>query len=260
MPARLLALVVALVVLGVPALRARQDTTTITQVMERIRSLRRATDVRTEGRLVRLDATGRRTTSQFRMRARSFPGTIKVLYEVTDPAADRIRLLIDARESGGLGMQVARERDLQARDLGPSHAGDALLESGLAYEDLADAHFSWRDQRLTGEEPCGDRHCYVISSRPDSEADSHYATVTSWIDKDICFPIVVRKRVRGATVVKEFTYHGLRQSKGQWGARQVDVRLEGSPQRTLLVVTRGSAKAGLTAEDFAPRVLVVAWR
>jgi hypothetical protein len=263
MPTRRLTLVVAVVavvVLGAPGIRARQDTTTLTRVMERIRSLRRTTDFKTEGRLVRLDAAGRRTISQFRMKVKAFPGTISVLYEVTDPPADRLRLLIDAREADGLRMQVARERDRQVQDLGTTHTGDALLDSTLAYEDLADAHLGWRDQQLTGEETCGDRTCYVIRSQPDAEADSHYATVTSWIDKDICFPIIVRKRLRGATVVKEFTYHGLRQSKGQWGARQVDVRLEGSPRRTLLVVTRGSAKAGLTAEDFAPRVLVSDWR
>ena len=76
----------------------------------------------------------------------------------------------------------------------------------------------------------------------------------------ISVPIVVRKHVRASAVVKEFTYRGLRQSKGQWGARQVDVRVEGNPRLTLLVVTRGSAKAGLSAGDFAPGVLVRAWR
>jgi hypothetical protein len=255
-----LRLVVALVVLGVPGVWARQEAATITQVMAGIRSLRRATDFKTEGRLVRLDAAGRRTTHQFRMKAKSFPGTITVLCEVTDPPSDRLRLLIEARDAGRLRMQLVRERDRRVETLQPERMGDSLLDSSFAYEDLADAHFDWRDQRLVGEEKCGDRDCYVVRSQPDSNGDSQYAAVTSWIDKNISFPVVVRKQVRETAVVKEFTYQGLRQSKGQWGARHVDVRIEGSPLRTLLVVTRGSGKAGLTAEDFAPRVLVNPWR
>ena len=245
----------------VPETRARQETATIAQVMEAIQSRRRATDFKTEGRLVRLDAAGRRTTSQFRMKVKSFPGTVKVLWEVTDPPADRLRLLVESRETGGLLMRLARERGPGVEDLSPEDAGDALLDSSLAYEDLADAHFSWRDQRLMGEETCGgNRNCYVIRSQSDSGTDSHYAAVTSWVDKGIYFPIVVRKRVRGSAVVKEFTYRGLRQSKGQWGARQIDVRIEGSPLRTLIVVTGGSGRAGLGAEDFDLRVLASAWR
>lgn len=260
---RLLVALVGLLSLvpGVPETRAREETATIAQVMEAIRSRRRATDFKTEGRLVRLDAAGRRTTSQFRMKVRSFPGTVKVLWEVTDPPADRLRLLVESRETGELLMRLARERGARVEVVPPEDAGGALLDSSLSYEDLADAHFSWRDQRLVGEETCaGDRGCYVISSQPDSGTDSHYAAVTSWIDKGIYFPLVVRKRVRGSSIVKEFTYRGLRQSKGQWGARQIDVRVEGSPLRTLIVVTGGSGKAGLGAEDFDPRVLAGAWR
>ena len=49
---------------------------------------------------------------------------------------------------------------------------------------------------------------------------------------------------------KEFLFSGLHESKGLWGARQVEVRIAGKPMRTFLIITRGSAKANLTDHDF----------
>jgi hypothetical protein len=56
--------------------------------------------------------------------------------------------------------------------------------------------------------------------------------------------------------VKEFVYYGLRQSKGVWSAGQIEVRIKGKPDSTLLIVTRGSQKASLDTTEFDPALLI----
>jgi hypothetical protein len=229
---------------------------TITEVMNQIQSIRRAIDFRAEGRLVLLDGAGQRMTYRLSLKAKFFPEGLKVLCEVTDPPAARLRLLIEAPEKGNGTMRLAKAQDERVEQIHSEHWGEPILDTGLAFEDLVDAHFFWRLQTLVGEEKHDGRDCYVINSRPDSGDESHYSAVTSWIDKRIYFPILVQKREKGTGSIKEFTYQGLQQSKGVWGARQMEVRIKGNPRRTLLVIAKGSGKAKLNASDFDARLLV----
>jgi hypothetical protein len=47
----------------------------------------------------------------------------------------------------------------------------------------------------------------------------------------------------------------LRESKGIWSASQVEVKTQGKPGSSLLIVTRGAAKAHLAAGDFDAALL-----
>ena len=148
------------------------------------------------------------------------------------------------------------ERMSRCDQLGMKAVGEALSDSGLAYEDLIDHHFSWGVQVLVGEEKYGARTCYVIRSQPGPGEPSTYSTVTSWIDQTIYVPVRVEKVIRESGVKKQFVYYGLQQSRGVWGARQVEVRVEGSPAQTYLIISRGSGKANLGPRDFDPIVLM----
>ena len=139
----------------------------------------------------------------------------------------------------------------------PERWGQPLLDSELAYEDLTDTHLFWRRQTLVGEEVNGSRSCYLIRSEPGADEPSGYAAVTSWIDKEIYFPVFMEKLVKRSGAKKEFLYSGLRESQGLWGARQMEVRIAGKPMRTFLIITPGSAKANLTEGDFDPGALGV---
>jgi hypothetical protein len=84
--------------------------------------------------------------------------------------------------------------------------------------------------------------------------------VTSCIDKGIYFPVFMEKLVKRSGAKKEFLFSGLHESKGLWGARQMEVRIAGKPVRTFLIIARGAAKANLTERDFDPRALASAGR
>jgi hypothetical protein len=227
---------------------------TAAEVVARLRSARLAAAFQADGRLVRVDAEGRRMSYRLSWKGKSFADTIKVLCEVTDPAPARLKVLIEAPVMGSLRIRLAKAGDRQAGDLPPGRWDLPFLNSQLAYEDLADAHFFWGRQTLVREEDYGARRCYVIRGEPGAGEPSGYTAVTSWIDKEICFPVFIEKLVKGSGAKKEFLYYGLRQSKGLWGAEQVEVRIAGKPQRTFLIITRGSARPNLTERDFDPRV------
>jgi hypothetical protein len=223
---------------------------TIAEVTERLRSARKAAAFRAEGRLVRVGAEGRRTSYRLSWKGKSFADTIKILCDVTEPAPARLKILIEIPVKGRPRIRLAKAGDREATELPPERWGQPLLGSELAYEDLTDAHLFWRRQTLVGEEEYGARSCYAIRSEPGADEPSGYAAVTSWIDKEIYFPVFMEKLVKRSGAKKEFLYYGLRESKGLWGARQMEVRIAGKPMRTFLVITRGSAKANLTESDF----------
>ena len=230
---------------------------TIAEVMEHLRSARQTAAFQVEGRLVRVDAQGRRTSYRLSWKGKSFADTIKVLWEVTDPAPARLKVLIETPAKGRPTIRLAKAADREAAELPPERWGQPLLDSELAYEDLTDAHLFWPRQTLVAEENYGARSCYKIRSEPGANEPSGYAAVTSWIDKEIYFPVFMEKLVKRSGAKKEFLFSGLRESKGLWGARQMEVRIAGEPMRTLLIITRGSANPNLTDTDFDPRALGV---
>ncbi len=91
-----------------------------------------------------------------------------------------------------------------------------------------------------------------MSSRACSggQDQSHYDSVTSWIDRGILYPVHVVKTLRGTGQQKEFIYYGLRQVSGVWTASQIEAKLQGQPGSSILVIEAGSTKANLGRKDF----------
>ena len=248
------------VVLSAGLLGAQGKSASLPEILARLRTVRNATDFRATGRLVRVSPAGDRKSYNISIKGHAFVDTngvdeLKILCEVTDPLAARVRLLIES----GAGRARVREGhagDPAAKELSPEHWGDAVLGSDFTYEDLMESQFLWKKQSLVEEAACGARQCYVIRSEPSAEDDSHYSQVTTWLDRDIYYPVRVEKIVKAGKMVKEFVYYDLRESRGVWSASQVEAKIEGKEESTLLIVSRGSAKASLTAASFDPAVLI----
>jgi hypothetical protein len=228
---------------------------TAADVVARIRAMRAATDFTASGRLVRVEAGGERKPHQIAMRAKTFPDVTSIFCEVTDPPPARMRALLAIRSRAKSSIRLARAVDAAPRELPFANWADALLDTNLSYEDLMEEHFYWSRQTMLEPARYGARDCYVLKSEPGPSDRSHYASVTSWLDRDIYYPVRAEKVLRGSGIVKEFLYYGLRKTKGLWSASQVEVRTQGKPGSTFLIITRGSAKASLTRADFAPSVL-----
>jgi len=226
-----------------------------TDVVARVRALRASTDFTAGGRLVRVEASGERKPHQISMRAKAFPDATSIFCEVTDPPPARTRALLEIRPRAKSSIRVARDSDAAPRELPFAEWTSALLDSNLSYEDLLEAHFTWSKQTLLAPATYGARECHVLKSEPGAADRSHYASVTSWLDREICYPVKAEKILKGSGIVKEFLYYGLRKTRGLWSASQVEVRTKGKPGSTFLIITRGSAKAKLTRADFDPSLL-----
>jgi hypothetical protein len=252
--ARLVALTIA-TGLSPFCLAQQPKTLTIQELLARVLARRDATDFRASGRLVRVSASGERSSYQILMRARAFGDVLKILCEVTDPPPARVRLLLESRRTGRSTVRLGHSGDRAPRELPWESQGDAVLDTDFSYEDLMESQFLWRSQTLAGETKYGARTCYLVRSEPGPADRSHYSAVTSWLDKDVYYPVHVEKAVKGSGDVKEFIYYGLRESKGIWSASQIECRMRGRGGSTLLIVSRGSEKAHVAASDFDPALL-----
>jgi hypothetical protein len=231
--------------------RAADTPEVIAAARQRIESA----DYRLTGRLVRVDQNGVRTTNNVTIRARWFPGTLRVLLEVTSPATARLHVLLEMRPGGANTIQIARPGDVKPSDLPFEKWKDGPLSEAFSYEDFLEAPIFWANQKYLGVTKFGARTCDKVKSTPGAADRTHYAEVTSTLDHGSAFPVYVEKTIKGSDNVKEFTYFGLRHTQGVWSASQVEAKIRGRTGSTLLIIDRGSAQAHLALKDFSPAQL-----
>ncbi len=194
----------------------------LADVLARVRTARNATDFRAGGRLVRVTAAAERKVYQISLKAHAFVDQLKTLCEVTDPPVARERLLIESNSAGRGRILEGRAGEAAAKELAPAQWGDALLGSDFSYEDLLESQLLWKKQALVETAPCGARNCYVIKSEPAAEDRSQYSAVTTWLDRDIYYPVRIEKdpeNRRDGEGAGPITICG--KPKGVWG-RQPD--------------------------------------
>ncbi|HKW65281.1 MAG TPA: outer membrane lipoprotein-sorting protein [Candidatus Acidoferrum sp.] len=222
-----------------------QDTA-LTSSRQRIEKL----DYRMTGRLTRVEGDGKHTNYKFVAKAHWFPDGLLLLCEISGPGSQKTSLLLHMSASGQLTIQTAHPGEKTASVLPFEHWNDPLVGTDFSYEDMVENQFFWKNQELLAPEKYGARDCFVLKSKPGSQDRTHYDSVTSWIDRRILFPVHVVKTFHGTEPQKEFIYYGLRQVGGDWSASQVEVKQQGKPGSSILVVEAGSGKAHLGRKDF----------
>jgi hypothetical protein len=247
------ALVVALL-WAIPA-SATDVQTVLTAPRQHVQSA----DFRATGHLVRVDASGARTSYGITINAHWFPGVLRVLVKITPPPHaspdTRAHILLEMRPNGQNVVRIAHPGDTEAAILPFGKWSDGPLGPGFSYEDFLDPEYFWPNQTVVEETRYGSRDCDVLKSMPGPSDRTHYAQIQTWLDHSIGFPMYVEKTLKGSGIVKEFTSFGLRQTEGVWSARQVEVKIRGSAGTTLLIIDRGTAKAHLDLGDFSPEHL-----
>ena len=252
-----LASVVTLATISLTAFAQAAD---VRQVVSTARERIETTDARATGRLVHVDAGGKRISNAISIKAHWFPGVLRVLLEITPsrtPAASadqdaRSSILLEMRPHGQSTIRVFRPREPEPTSVPFSRWGEGVFGSDFDYEDFLQPEFYWSDQAILRTAKFGARDCTVVKSTPSASGRSHYRDVETWIDISINYPVYVEKTLKDAGVTKEFTSSGLTQSSGIWAAKQVEVKTHDHPGSSLLIIERGSAKANLTAKDFSP--------
>lgn len=251
--------VVAVVALAM-LLTAGAQAADVPVVLAKARKQIEAADYRAAGRLVTVDAEGKRTSYALTVKARWFPGVLRVLVEIVPPAEtaaharpdERMSILLEMRPGGQNAIRIARSH---AGGLGalPFEKWDESLFGGVfSYEDFLESQYYWPNQTILKTATFGARQCDVLKSTPAASDRTHFAQVETWLDRTIAYPVYAEKTLKGGGVVKQFTYMGLRQTGGVWSATQIEAKVRGRAGSTVLIVQRGSAKANLNAKDFSP--------
>jgi len=212
------------------------------ELAENVQRIRRTTNFRASGRLVKVDGHGQRQAYQIEIHVTGAAGTTSSVYEVTGPESARMRIATESPRTGPPTVRSVSGGDKVLKDVPFANWRDAVLDSDLTLEDLLDDQFRWSRQSLGPAVQYGARQCRVLKSEPGAADRSHYSLVTSWLDETILHPVKVEKVARGSGVVKEFLYYGLRKSGGLWSASQIEVRTRGKAGSTFLIVTRGAAQ------------------
>jgi Outer membrane lipoprotein-sorting protein len=207
-------------------------------------------DYRMSGRLTRIEGSGKRTNYKFVAKAHWFPDGLRLLCEISGPASEKTTLLVHMNAAGHVSIDAVLPGEKAASPLPFERWNDPLLGTDFSFEDMVENQFFWANQEALSPEKCGARDCLVLKSKPGPQDKTYYDSVTSWVDRNILYPVHVVKTERGNGKQKEFIYYGLRQVGGVWSATQVEAKLQGKPGSSLLVVEGGSGKAKLALKDF----------
>lgn len=216
-----------------------------------------AADYRATGQLVRVDASGNRTSFALSIKAHWFSGVLRTLVEIVPQKAANaeqaapVRILLEMRPNGDDMIRVFHLHESPA-SLPADKWGDGLFGGGFSYEDFLEPEYFWQNQTILKSAKFGARDCDVLKSAPGPSDHTRYAQIQTWLDHTIGFPVYAEKTLKDGGIVKEFTYFGLRQTGGVWSATQVEAKIRGRAGSTLLIVKRGSAKANLSTKDFNP--------
>jgi len=207
-------------------------------------------DYRVTGRITRVEGNGKRTSYKFVGKAHWFPDGLRLLCEISGPASEKTRLLLHMTVSGHVTIEAVLPGAKAASVLPFERWNDPLVGTDFSYEDMLESQFFWKNQELLAPQKYGARDCFVLKSMSGSQDQTHYGSVTSWIDRGILYPVHVVKTLRGTGQQKEFIYYGLRQVGGTWSASQVEAKLQGKPGSSILVIEGGSGRANLGRKDF----------
>jgi hypothetical protein len=220
--------------------------TVLTGSRQRIEKL----DYRVTGRITRVEGDGKRTNYKFAAKAHWFPDGLRLLCEITGPGSAKTSLLLHMSVNGHLTIEAILPDQKAPSVLPFEHWNDSLVGTDFSYEDMVESQFFWKTQELLPPQKYGARDCFVLKSSSGSQDQSHYGSITSWIDRSILFPVHAVKTLRGTGQQKEFIYYGLRQVDGAWSASQVEAKLQGKPGSSMMVIEGGTGKAKLALKDF----------
>lgn len=240
-----------------PALWAQ--TANVNDLFATVRKQIQNADFRVSGHLIAIDASGARVSYPVSIKSHWFPGELRTFVEIGQPSGVhremRQHILLVMPASGANTIRIAEPGDASPHLLPFEKWNEHPLGPGFDYEDFLEQQYFWPSQALQGMEKFGARNCDVVKSTPGADVRTHYASVKTWIDPTIDFPVYAEKTLKDSGTVKEFTSYGVRQEEGHWFAHQVEVKTRGQAGSTLLIFDRGSAKAKLTTADFSPVAL-----
>ena len=220
-----------------------------------IRDLHEKPDMRAHGRLVFTSPGKPQTVFQISVLRKSLPQGVRLLWSVTDPAAARLRILIETQADGERKIWLASGPEGKASLLPEKRWSESVLGSDLAITDLTNDFLAWPSQAIGSKEMFQGNSCYVLRSQPDSPGDGAYASVTAWIDQVGLLPLRVVKQPQGTAAEKEFLVKGTRKTAGRLEATIVEIKTVGAATTTRLEFTAENGNAKVKDSEVDPALL-----
>lgn len=241
----------------IPALWA--ETTSVHDLAAASRQRIEAADLRATGHLVAVEGNGQRMSYPLTIKARWFPGILRVRVDLGQPSNVhrdmREHILLEMRPSGDNEIRIADPGDTAPHIVPFDKWNVHPLGPGFNYEDFLEQEYFWPGQTDEGKQKFGARDCEVVKSTPGPADKTHYSEVKTWFDPSNAFPVYVEKTVKESGAVKEFTSFGIRHDEGVWSAHQIEEKIRGQAGSTLLIIDHGTPRAKLTLTDFSPAQL-----
>lgn len=126
---------------------------------------------------------GEKIVLQVQVKARRTADKTEVLYQVLWPKASKGQAFLIQQDHGRAPKGVAYEPSTKkVTSLSQAKMKDALLGSGLAYQDVIENFFRWEEQEITGKETVDRVECVILESKPGAKDLTPYSKVRSWID------------------------------------------------------------------------------
>lgn len=194
-------------------------------------------------RLIMQDSSGSEISSlQVQIKERRTAASAEVLYQILFPKEQQGESVLLKQAAGGAasGHRFVLPQNVSA--LGASDMSQALFDSDLAYQDVVENFFAWKDQTLAGTETVSGVQCPVLVSKPAGSRDSAYGSVKSWIDPQRLVPLRVEKYDKAGNLVRRIeTVKVHKNDNGANVPATMKVRREGSNTVTVLEGTRHRA-------------------
>lgn len=197
-----------------------------------------------------------KTVVQVQVKARRTPAATELVYTVLWP-----------RERKGEAFLLRKSGDRPAtgsvftppgtlRPLAASEMQDGIFGSDLAYEDIIDNFYAWKNQQIVGAETVNRVSCHILESKPGTGQRSSYARVRSWIDPKRLVPLRIEKYLPSGALARRIdTTRVAKDDANRQVPASFSVKRGNQASTTDLEGSNSRHDIPLTDADFSPEAL-----
>ena len=154
-------------------------------------------------RLTVRDSSGTKKTSlQVQIKESKTEGSTEVLYQILWPKEQLGESVLLTQSESGSPSGHCFVLPQQLSSLKASEMDRSLFDSDLAYQDIIENFFEWKDQTIVGSEKVMGVNCQILVSKPGKGQSSAYGSVRAWIDPDRLIPLQIEKYDRSGSLVR----------------------------------------------------------
>lgn len=141
----------------------------------------------------------------------------EIRYEFTEPSQTLVLKL------GENSSQFFEESKGAAQKITPAKNDQKVRGTDIAYEDLALTFLYWPKAKIDGEERKLTRQCWKLHLEPAARADSRYAVVLLWVEKQSGAFLQAEGYGADGKIVKRFKVISGQRLDGNWILKQMRI-------------------------------------